>query len=100
MAPRVDSEVAPSGDSKFRRRDLNASVWYLKSSSLQLLGVNADVYVNITAFKRAWSSSPFRSTDWKFWSTSSSETLRMGSVSRILLSEIGLLASAGSRELR
>lgn len=100
MAPRVDSEVAPSGDSKFRRRELNASVWYLKSSLSQLLVVNADVYVNITAFKRAWSSSPFRRTDWKFWSTSSSETLRMGSVACMLLSGLGLLANAGFRLLR
>ena len=59
--------------------ELRASVWYPRHSLSMLPDVTANANVSIIALWRAWSSSPFRRTKRKFWSTSSSETSKFGS---------------------
>jgi hypothetical protein len=89
IAPNVDSVVAISGESILWRMELRAWLWYWRHSLSMQPPVTANENVSIAALKKAWSSSPFRKTERKFWSTSSSKTLKIGSVACCALS--GLL---------
>lgn len=79
MAPIVDSVAALSRELILWRIDLRASFWYSRHSGLVIPAVTVNENVSMTAFRRALSSRPFRRTERKFWSTSSSETLKTGS---------------------
>lgn len=79
IAPIVDSVAALSGELILWRIELRASFWYSRYFLLVILSVVLNESVSMTALRRALSSSPFRRTERKFWSTSSSVTLKTSS---------------------